>query len=400
MLHHAKLGRTVATALLATVFAVPAFATADSTSSTPASVTDGLTVQGNKGGSWSNKPNTGGSWSNKPRPSGGGSWSNKPNTGGSRWGGNHQGRWIGGWNAPGGWNSYVRPNVGFMIGSYWTQPTFYIPNYTVYGWPAPYQGAAWSRYYNDAVMIDGGGRVYDYRYDVDWDRYDSGPVPVYAGGGYGAPDGYYTTSYDQGYSQAIDPNCRRADSNADGTVGGAVVGGVGGALAGRAIGGRGNRTEGAIIGGVVGAVAGGAIGNSLDRNEGQIVCPGGYYADGYGQQGYVTYEDNVTYGSYGQPYEVVQAPPPPPRVERRETHVYRPAPQPQPRVVYAQPSYGYAYGAPSVTTVVVQGAPTVTTTTYVEEEVTYATAYRPAKRTWKAKPKAKPKPRVVTCTCR
>jgi hypothetical protein len=42
-------------------------------------------------------------------------------------------------------------------------------NYHGYGLPAPMNGYSWSRYYDDAVMVDRRGRVRDHRSGIDWD---------------------------------------------------------------------------------------------------------------------------------------------------------------------------------------------------------------------------------------
>lgn len=102
--------------------------------------------------------------------------------GAHRWGGRSQGRWHAGARAPGGWVAYRRPVRGFALPRYWVQPGFYIANYGVYGLPAPQAGYGWSRYYDDAVLTDRYGRVYDSRSDIDWGRYE---------GGYADDDGDY-----------------------------------------------------------------------------------------------------------------------------------------------------------------------------------------------------------------
>jgi hypothetical protein len=70
---------------------------------------------------------------------------------------------VAGWRAPGGWNGYRRPVYGYVLPRYWVSPTYYIANYGTYGLPAPAYGYGWSRYYDDAVMTDRYGRVYDSR---------------------------------------------------------------------------------------------------------------------------------------------------------------------------------------------------------------------------------------------
>ncbi len=344
------------------------------------------------GGSWNGgmhpTPRPGGSWNGGahggPRP--GGSWN-----GGHRWGSRPNGRWQGGWGAPGGWGGYRRPVYGYVLPSYWVQPSYYISNYSTYGFPAPQPGYGWSRYYDDAVMTDRYGRVYDSRSNVDWDRYD---------GGYDDSDGYYD---DRSYG--------REDTG----VGGAAIGAVVGAIAGNRIAGRGDRTAGTLIGAGVGAVAGYAIDKNEDNGRRRAAPPprggpayGAGYDTGYGyaDDGVTTnndYEgrwvgtwygkDGTTYsgayeggfsgnvsGGYGVDYDA-------PAYDRRPHWSNGPA-QPGPAPMaggYA--AGGYYYPAPTVTTVVVQPA-TTTTTTYVTEEVTYRT---PVRRRVKAR---------RTCTCK
>jgi Ni/Co efflux regulator RcnB len=84
---------------------------------------------------------------------------------------------------------------GFVPGGWWG-PQFVVRNWSGYGFPQPFQGGRWIRYYDDALLIDGRGRVHDSRYGYDWDRYgdrwgsDERGVPVYVG------DGDYETGDD------------------------------------------------------------------------------------------------------------------------------------------------------------------------------------------------------------
>lgn len=284
----------------------------------------------------------------------GGAWN-----GAHRWGPRQDGRWYAGWRAPGGWNAYRRPVVGYVLPRYWISPSYYIGNYGAYGLPSPAYGYGWSRYYDDAVMTDRTGRVYDYRSGIDWDRYD---------GGY-APDGY-----------AYDGGPRR-----DNGVGGAAIGAVVGGVAGNRIAGRGNRTAGTLIGAGAGAVAGMAIDKAEDRGR---LAPSVSYDDRYGYDDSVTshneYGDNAyegrwtgtwttddgrqTSGTYEGRFEGdvrgagVDYPAPP---YATDTH-WGGMPVPQGGYV----SGGYYYPAPVVTTVTVAPAVTTTTTT------TYVTEYR------------------------
>ncbi len=76
---------------------------------------------------------------------------------------------------------YQRPYYGFSLPSYWIAPSFGIANYGTFGLSAPQPGYSWSRYYDDAVLRDQRGMVYDYRQNIDWSQ----------GGGAYAPNGYY-----------------------------------------------------------------------------------------------------------------------------------------------------------------------------------------------------------------
>lgn len=114
--------------------------------------------------------------------------------GGSRWGGSTGGRWQGGTYAPGGWNAYRRPTRGYRLPSYWIAPSFYIDDYAGYGLSAPQQGYGWHRYYDDAVLTDARGRVYDSVSGLDW---DGGYGGGYASSDYGHADG--SAGYGAGY---------------------------------------------------------------------------------------------------------------------------------------------------------------------------------------------------------
>ena len=241
-----------------------------------------------------------------------------PPGGEARWGSQVGGRWWGGVNAPGGYRAYRAPVRGYRLPSYWTAPRFYVNDWSNYGFTPPGDGYFWSRYYDDAVLIDGRGEVWDSRHDVDWD----------GRGGY----------------------ARRGEGN--GLAGAAIGAGVGG-LAGNVIAGRGNRLGGTLIGAGVGAAAGYAIGHQSDgyRDDRRgpdgppPPPPGGRYDDrggpGYpaGPGGWVSADGSttVTVTTAGGPAPVLRVSP----------------------EAYA---YGGGYGG-AVTTVTVQSAPVVTTTT-------------------------------------
>lgn len=100
---------------------------------------------------------------------GGGNW------GFHRWG-QHPGR---------NWR-HSRLRRGGSIHSYWFAPQFYIGNWGAYGFYQPGADQRWVRYYDDAYLIDGGGRVIDERYGVNWNGYgeeweEHDGVPGYRG---------------------------------------------------------------------------------------------------------------------------------------------------------------------------------------------------------------------------
>jgi Ni/Co efflux regulator RcnB len=129
-------------------------------------------------GSW-----TGGQWRGGGQWNGGnrGQWNGR-----SRWGSRIGGFWWAGVQAPGGWNGYTRVKRGKRLPGYWVSPSYIINDWQMYGLGAPPAGYYWSRYYNDAVLIDSNGTVYDSIGGVDWDRYQGGYAydQDYAGGGY------------------------------------------------------------------------------------------------------------------------------------------------------------------------------------------------------------------------
>lgn len=96
-----------------------------------------------------------------------------------RWGGRIDGRWEGGARAPGGWRAYRRPVRGWTLPRYWIAPNFVIADYAYYGLATPGYGYNWVRYYDDAVMVDGRGRVIETAGGIDWDRYDGGYAQDY-----------------------------------------------------------------------------------------------------------------------------------------------------------------------------------------------------------------------------
>jgi uncharacterized protein YcfJ len=203
---------------------------------------------------------------------------------------------------PVGAPAYVRPFRGFILPRVWIAPTYYVTNWQGYGLARPAQGFGWSRYYDDAVLTDRSGRVYDSVQGVNWQAAQAGTTtttvtqtysPDYDPYNYdtdlllgndrvmhgthwtqgpddaaqtGYDDAYYADAqppvaqYDRDYDPAFLEACRR-----DNGLGGAAIGAAAGGLAGNRIAGRGNRTGGTLIGAGVGAVAGMVLDKAEDR---------------------------------------------------------------------------------------------------------------------------------------
>ncbi|WP_209308455.1 RcnB family protein [Sphingomonas corticis] len=226
---------------------------------------------------------------------------------GPRWGGRIGGRWWGGVRAPGGWGAYRRPARGYVLPAYWVSPGWSVNNWAGYGLPQPPFGYTWSRYYDDAVLIDGRGTVYDTVGGVRWDRFDA------ADADYGYRDDGY------GYDQA--PQLAYPTRDADDGTGGAAIGAVAGGLAGAAI--TGGGLGGALIGAGTGALAGLAIDKSDRRGRVPVAPVPAPRYDGYG-------------ASYAPPPPHARPLPPQPHA--------RPHAAPgAPMVAYQQGSYGGDY---------------------------------------------------------
>lgn len=245
-------------------------------------------------------------------PANGGHWNRGDGNGNRawrapRWGGQIGGRWWGGMRAPGGWGAYRRPARGWVLPGYWIAPGWSINDWQAYGLRQPPYGYTWSRYYDDAVLIDPRGTVYDSVGGIDWARGDDG---------YG--------QYADGYPRLAYPT-----RDADGGLGGAAIGAVVGGVAGNVIAGSGNRLGGTLLGAGAGALAGMAI----DRADGAGRVP-------------VAPPPGAGYPPPGAGY-----PPPPP-------HGGGPgAPPPPPVVAYQQGSYGGDYAGTTYSGTTFYGPP-------------------------------------------
>ncbi len=71
---------------------------------------------------------------------------------------------------PGGWGAYRAPGYGYTLPRYWVAPGNFIADPRGFGLPQPAWGYGWSRYYDDVVLTDRWGRVYDWRSADDMRR--------------------------------------------------------------------------------------------------------------------------------------------------------------------------------------------------------------------------------------
>jgi len=151
-----------------------------------------------------------GRWNALP-PRGHGQIAQRPNNGGgNRWGNRIDGRWYAGAQAPGGWNAYRRMGRGNHLPNYWMGSGFRIPDYLSWGLAAPPYGYFWVRYYDDAVLVDGRGDVWDSVDGIGWDDgYDAGGYDTGAwsdsGGSYSNSYSYSNATAGAGYAQPIQP---------------------------------------------------------------------------------------------------------------------------------------------------------------------------------------------------
>ena len=92
----------------------------------------------------------------------------------------------------GGRGDYRRPTPGWKVPRHYRDRSYVVADWRGWGFGQPGPGMAWVRYYDDALLVDGDGRVVDCRYGVNWDGGYQGAG--YAGGpayGYGTPPGAY-----------------------------------------------------------------------------------------------------------------------------------------------------------------------------------------------------------------
>ncbi len=190
---------------------------------------------------------------------------------------------------------HLRPAYGFQLPQEWMSDEYAI-DHRRYGLDRPARGFGWSRYYDDFVLTDQWGRVYD------------------------VADG----------SGRRDADRARDTSGLAGGIAGAAVG----AVVGNVIAGTGSRLGGSLIGGGVGAIAGAAAERSMARNRPRAAGDDdraydreriiGHWSGGYGEKyahdaaghqacgcsgGHTVTTTTVTYhdgsGSHTVPREVV-----------------------------------------------------------------------------------------------
>ena len=202
-------------------------------------------------------------------------------------------------NVPGGWQAYRRPSYGYQLPGYWTSAPYYIESWSNFGLPRPAPGFGWSRYYDDAVLTDQYGRVYDSREGIDWSRDER-----WRGEDYSDSYGYRDERRDGEHDGQRDGRDRGGNG-----VAGAAIGAVVGGVAGNIIGGDGNRLAGTLIGGGVGAIAGAAIGDASRHHHDERIQRREYrsYGNGFNGGGHMhwhgggttVYQDGYAGGGYG-----------------------------------------------------------------------------------------------------
>lgn len=72
--------------------------------------------------------------------------------------------------SPGRMNGFQRFGRGHIVPPQFRSRQFIVNDWRMFGFPQPMPGGHWIRYHDDALLIDGDGRVMDGRYGWDWDR--------------------------------------------------------------------------------------------------------------------------------------------------------------------------------------------------------------------------------------
>lgn len=93
------------------------------------------------------------------------------------------GSWRGGLDRPQRVGRF-RPRAGFFMPSFFVSPTYFVADWWSYGLAEPGYGQRWVRYYDDAVLIDRRGYIYDTAPGVDWGGYGFGPDGGYRDGAF------------------------------------------------------------------------------------------------------------------------------------------------------------------------------------------------------------------------
>lgn len=94
---------------------------------------------------------------------------------------------------------YNRVGRGYVVPGYLRAPNFVVPDWWSYGLAQPGFGQSWVRYYDDALLVDGRGRVIDSRYGLAWDRDDTRDNARDYGDG-----PYQRGNYDRGFGAGSD----------------------------------------------------------------------------------------------------------------------------------------------------------------------------------------------------
>lgn len=113
------------------------------------------------------------------------------------------GRWDAGYRAPGGWNAYRRLHRGGRLPGFWMGADYRVDDYLSFGLAAPPPGYSWVRYYDDAVLVDREGSVWDSVDGIGW----GGAVAVAsADTGYARADSRAGAGYPTPRIEPVDPD--------------------------------------------------------------------------------------------------------------------------------------------------------------------------------------------------